>query len=256
MTHRMFARETLDTLLDELTDLALTSPDSGTFFQSILDAAFKATNAIAGAIWSVADVNYRLEQEVGLVRFGIGSDSQLQAIHEDALECATKGQADKDNSTDVTKRTYDNKIYRFFGCRDRDFAYLVFELVHNEGAVAAADEASITNFMAALSEIARDFRNAQLLQRLQIEDHLWSDFKAILPRLYSSIHLHESAFRIANEGRTFLQCDRLSIARVDRDKASVLAVSGVATIEKRAKQVRELESLVAIVARSGYSLRR
>ena len=255
MTHRMFARETLDTLLDELTDLALTSPDSGTFFQSILDAAFNATNAIAGAIWSVADVNYRLEQEVGLVRFGIGSDSQLQAIHEDALECATKGQAAKDNSTDVTKRTYDNKIYRFFGCRDRDFAYLVFELVHNEGAVAVADEASITNFMAALSEIARDFRNAQLLQRLQIEDHLWSDFKAILPRLYSSIHLHESAFRIANEGRTFLQCDRLSIARVDKDKASVLAVSGVATIEKRAKQVRELESLVAIVARSGYSLR-
>ncbi len=255
MTHRMFARETLDTLLDELTDLASTSLDSGTFFRSILDAAFKATNAIAGAIWSVADVNYRLEHEVGLVRFGIGSDSQLQAIHEDALECATKGQAAKDNSTDVTKRTYDKKIYRFFGCRDRDFAYLVFELVHNEGAVAAVDEASITNFMAALSEIARDFRNAQLLQRLQIEDHLWSDFKAILPRLYSSIHLHESAFRIANEGRTFLQSDRLSVARVDKDKASVLAVSGVSTIEKRAKQVRALESLVAIVARSGHSLR-
>ncbi len=250
----MFAGETLDTLLDELTDLALTSPNSGSFFLSILDAAIKATDAVAGAVWSVADVNYRLEQEIGLVRLGIGSDSQLQSLHEEALERATKGQTAKNNSTEVTKRTYENRVYRFFGCRDRDLAYLVIELVYCEGEGAEVDEGLTANFMAALSEIARDFRNAQLLQRLQFEDRLWSDFKAILPRLHSSIHIDESAYRIANEGRAFLHCDRLSVARVEKDKASVIAVSGVVTVERRAKQVRALESLVAIVARSGQSL--
>lgn len=251
----MFAGETLDSLLDELTDCALTSPNSGAFFLSILDAAFKATHAVAGAIWSVAEVNYRLEQEIGLVSLGIGSNSQLQALHEDALECATKKQTERNGSAAVTKRTYENNIYRFLGCRDQEHAYLVIELVHNEGLIAEVDEGAIANFMAALSEIARDFRNAQLLERLQTEDNLWSDFKAILPRLHSSIQLGETAIRIANEGNAFLQCDRLSVAGFDKGKASVLAVSGVATVEKRARQVRALESLVAVVERSGQSLR-
>ncbi|MEQ1824357.1 MAG: efflux RND transporter periplasmic adaptor subunit [Pirellula sp.] len=255
MTNRMFAGETLDTLLDELTDLALSSPLSGTFFQSILEAAIKATSARAGAIWSVADINYRLEQEIGLVRLGIGSNSQLQALHEDALECATKGQIAMNAAPDVTQRSYEGRMYRFFGCRDHDFTYLVIELVHDENAVDQADHGLVARFMAALSEIARDFRNAQALQRLQHEDKLWGDFKSILPNLHSSIHLDESAYKIANEGRKFLQCDRLSVARIDRDKASIIAVSGVATVEKRAKQVRELQSLVAIVARSGNPLR-
>ena len=254
MTNQVFMGETLDSLLDELTDLALTSPNSGAFFQSVLNAAVSATHAVAGAIWSVAEVNYRLEKEVGLVQLGIGADPRLQAIHEDALECATKGQT-QNGSEGLTHRKFENREYRFFGCRDQDFAYLVIELVHKEGSVAEVDEGSIARFMAALSEIARDFRNTQLLQRLQTEDQLWSDFKAILPRLHSSIQLDETSYRIANEGRTFLRCDRLSVARIEKNNASILAVSGVATIERRAKQVRALESFVARVARSGQSFR-
>ncbi len=254
MTDRMFTSETLDSLLDELTDLALTSPDSSTFFQLILNAAVSTTDAVAGAIWSVREVNYRLEAEVGLVQLGIGADSQLQSIHEEALECATKGQS-KNSDTELATRSYENREYRFFGCRDREFAYLVIELVHKESAIAKDDEVSIANFMAALSEIAKDFRNAQLLQHLQAEDHLWSDFKLILPKLHSGIHLDETAYRIANEGRTFLRCDRLSVVRKEKDRCSIRAVSGVATIERRAKQVRALESLVAVVAKAGQSFR-
>ena len=253
MTKRMFTDETLDSLLDELTDLALTSPNSGTFFQSILNAAINATQALAGAIWSVAEVNYRLEKEVGLMQLGIGADTQLQAMHEDALENATKRQSQND-SVGLTKQTCERKEYRFFGCRDQGSAYLVIELVHLENVVADVDETSMASFMAALSEIAKDFRNTQLLQRLQSEDHLWSDFKTILLRLHSSVHLDETAYRIANEGRTFLQCDRLSVVRIEKNSSSVLAVSGVATIEKRAKQVRSLEALVTILAKSGQSL--
>ena len=254
MTSRIFTEATLDSLLDELTDLALTSPNPGAFFQSMLNAAVSATHAIAGAIWSVAEVNYRLEKEVGLVQLGIGSETELQALHEDALESATKGQM-QSKFAGLTKRTSEKKDYRFFGCRDQDSAYLVIELVHREGAVAEVDEGPIASFMAALSEIAKDFRNAQLLKRLQNEDYLWSDFKAILPSLHSSIHLDETAYRIVNEGRTFLNCDRLIVVRIEKEKASILAVSGVSTIERRAKQVRALEALATMVAQSGESMR-
>ncbi len=252
MTNRIFTSETLDSLLDELTDLALTSPNSGTFFQSILNAAVTATDALAGALWSVGEVNYRLEAEVGLVQLGIGSDNELQAIHEEALERATKGQWQHE-CPGVAKRIHENSEYRFFGCRNKDLAYLVIELVHKEAAITEGDEGSIASLMAALSEIARDFHNAQLLQHLQAEDRIWSDFKLILPRLHTSVHLDKTSYLIANEGRTFLQCDRLSVVRIEQDTCSIYAVSGVATIEKRAKQVRLLETLVAVVARRGQS---
>jgi multidrug efflux pump subunit AcrA (membrane-fusion protein) len=254
MTNRLFTSETLDSLLDELTDLALTSPNSATFFQSILNAAVSTTDAVAGAIWSVREVNYRLEAEVGLVQLGIGVDSQLQSIHEEALECASKGQS-QNGGSEIVIRTIGNTDFRFFGCRDRELAYLVIELAHKAGVIAKVDEVSIASFMAALSEIAKDFRNTRLLQHLQAEDHLWSDFKLILPKLHAGIQLDKTAYRIANEGRTFLQCDRLTVVRTEKNQSSILAVSGVATIERRAKQVRSLEALVAIVARSGRSFR-
>ncbi len=258
MTTQIRDGETLDALLDELTDLASTAPMSGPFFLAILDVALKTTNAHAGAIWSVVGVNYRLEQEVGLVRLGIGTDSQLQKLHEDALECESTGPIaaiPTRSETELTERSHDGNRYRFFGCRDRNLAYLVIELVHEENAIVPADPGLVGRIMAALSEIARDYRNAQTLQRLQSEDVIWNDFKSILPQLHSSIHLEESAQCIANEGRKFLRCDRLSVAIFDKNKATIVAVSGVATIERRAKQVRELESLVALVARSGSSLR-
>ncbi len=258
MTTQIRDGETLDALLDELTDLASTAPMSRTFFLSILDVALKTTNAHAGAIWSVVGVKYRLEQEIGLVRLGIGNDSQLQKLHEDALECEGKGHIAANSTrseTELTERSHDGNRYRFFGCRDRNLAYLVIELVHEENAIVSTDPGLVGRIMAALSEIARDFRNAQTLQRLQSDDVIWSDFKSILPQLHSSIHLEESAHCIANEGRKFLRCDRLSVAIFDKNKAVLVAVSGVATIERRAKQVRELELLVSLVARSGSSLR-
>ncbi len=258
MTTQIRRSETLDALLDELTDLASTAPLSGTLFLAILDVALKTTNARAGAIWSVVGVNYRLEQETGLVRLGIGTNSHLQKLHEDALECESTGHIGATpirSKTELTERHHDGNRYRFFGCRDRNLAYLVIELVHEENAIDPVDPALVRRIMAALGEIARDFRNAQTLQRLQSEDVIWSDFKSMLPQLHSSIQLEESSHCIANEGRKFLRCDRLSVAVFDRNKATLVAVSGVATIERRAKQVRELESLVACVARSGSSLR-
>ncbi len=254
MTSQLFTGDKLDALLDDLTDLAQTEPHSGAFFQSMLNAAVGATHAVAGAIWSVVEVNYRLEKELGLVQLGIGTDDQLQAIHEEALACASQPPS-QEGSSSVVKRSYEGKAYRFFGCKDQNAAYLVIELVHDANSIAAIDESSVARLMAALSEIAKDFRNSQLLERLRKEDSLWADFKETLPKLHASIQLEETSYRIANEGRTFLHCDRLSVARVDRGKISILAVSGVSSIESRSKQVRALESFVGVISRMGESFR-
>lgn len=252
MTSWMFAGETPDALLDELTDLASTAPSSDVFFAAILKTAIPSTNAKAGAIWSAVGANFRLEQEVGLVPLGIGADIGLQAIHEDALELATKGP--KIVASD-SSRAYAGHEYRFYGCRDGDQSFLVFELVHEIDSIGEVEQGAIASFMSALSEIARDFRNTQTLRRLQSEEGLWRDLQSILPPLYASSQLEELGYVVANEGRAFIGCDRLTLARVNRAQVTILATSGVATIDKRARHVRELEQLVSVVAKGGQSIR-
>ncbi len=245
---------TLDALLDELTDLAASAPPTGEFFRAILEAAMNATDAKAGAIWSVVNANYRLEQEAGLVQLGIGSNRALQALHEDALQQASRESvpAPSEDARGLVEAALDRHRFRFFGCRDHRDAYLVIEIVHPVDVDLDID--GVARILAALSEIARDYRNAQTLQRLQVQDHVWSDFQSVLSHIHSSIELDEVAFQLANEGRPFLKCDRLSIAKIDSRSAHVIAVSGVTTLEPRAKQLRELEQLIAIVARSNSPL--
>lgn len=260
----------MDELLDELTDLAASAPPAGKFFRAILDAAIKGTDSTAGAVWSVVNTNYRLEQESGLVRLGIGSDLTLQSLHEDALEeaarpahqsaAAVASQAYPSETAlvppsenDLTTRCHEGQTFRFFGCRDQLTANLIIEVVHASN--ATVDPSHLLRVLAALSEIARDYRNAQTLQRLQMHDHIWNQFNAVLPVIYSSIDLQETAFHIANEGRSFLQCDRVAVVRFEEAKARVLAVSGVANLEHRAKQLRSLESLTTRLCRTGCGLR-
>ncbi len=75
-------------------------------------------------------------------------------------------------------------------------------------------------------------------------------FQQLVLRIYASSGLAETAFNIANEGRNYLNCDRLSVASWVNGRARLLSVSSVVTIESRAKQVRELESLVAVAMQS------
>ena len=73
--------------------------------------------------------------------------------------------------------------------------------------------------------------------------------QTVVPQLYRSLRLADVAFHVANEGRRFVGCDRLCVAHCRTAQPVLLAVSGVASIERRAKQVRSLETLLAAVVR-------
>lgn len=225
-------------------------PQAGEYLTAILKAAMSATGARAAAVWSVADGSFRLEGELGLVDLGLAAEPTLQAVHEEALGQVVQGGSDSPQS--VLSRELSGHMYYFRSGSLSAFPRLVVELV-----LATSDAAKkllVEQTLSTLGAAAQEFLQAQQQLSWQRQKSMWNELQAMLPALHSGLRMTEVAYVIANEGRKFVGCDRLSVASFSNARAELLAVSGVAGIERRAKQVRNLESLVAVLSKSRQSL--
>ena len=69
--------------------------------------------------------------------------------------------------------------------------------------------------------------------------------------LHQSVDLRETTYCIANETRAFLGCDRVVVLKRSRGKFRLVAISGQATVNRRAEQCKRLEKLGDCVLQSG-----
>lgn len=80
------------------------------------------------------------------------------------------------------------------------------------------------------------------------------EFDQLVGRLHGSLDLYQTAYTLANDGRLWIGCDRVSVALVQGGRVRVRAVSGAEHVDRRAQQVRSLEALLAAVHASGEPL--
>ena len=106
-------------------------------------------------------------------------------------------------------------------------------------------------FLEAVCELVADFHRRRQLGNYR----LWSaDLKRIqdfAQQVHRSLDLKETAFTVANEGRRLIGCDRVSVLVRRGTRCRLVAVSGVATIHRRATRTAPWS-----VWRQGCSLRR
>ncbi len=98
--------------------------------------------------------------------------------------------------------------------------------------------------MAMVAQVVAEFhRNMELRWRRRMDI-----FSQAINR---SLHPIETAFSIANDGRTVVGCDRLSVAIKRGRKYRLEAISGLEQIHRRANEVRALQDLVRRVLATG-----
>lgn len=119
----------------------------------------------------------------------------------------------------------------------------ILEIIHHPPKSYAAQDGYL-RFISALCELSEDYCQHQQLQKLQQLETLWEQFE----RFSEHVHLHldsqQTAYIIANEGRTLINCDRLSVLQRTGQTYRLIAASGVDVIERRSESVQRLESLV------------
>jgi len=102
-------------------------------------------------------------------------------------------------------------------------------------------------FLEVVCELVAEFhRRGQLrnYRRWAADLHRVQEFG---DRVHASLDLKTTAFTVANEGRRLIGCDRLSVLVRRGGRYRVLAVSGVATLNRRASVVRDVERLTEAV---------
>ncbi len=109
-------------------------------------------------------------------------------------------------------------------------------------------------FLSVICELVTDFHRNCQVRGFRARVAQWGRFEQYVAHVHASLDLRETAYHIANEGRRLIDCDRVSVLTVRRRKCRLLATSGVATLNRRADVVRQLERLAADVTVYGEPL--
>jgi len=130
---------------------------------------------------------------------------------------------------------------------------LVIEIAleRNTGAESQSGAARLVGVMA---EIAADFHRRRELAGLRRRDVNSAKFAELIVRLHASLDPVATAYAIANDGRQWIGCDRVSVVRLRHGRAIALACTGVDHVDRHSGQVAALERLASAVAASGERL--
>jgi multidrug efflux pump subunit AcrA (membrane-fusion protein) len=117
--------------------------------------------------------------------------------------------------------------------------------------------AAISGYLRVLSvvaEVVGTFLDRQQQRRTRRQFELLTRLDTFVRGLYENLDLNQVAYKIANDGRILLGCDRLAVVLRRRGKFQAIAVSGADHVHRRSESIRQLQTLATTVARSGEPL--
>lgn len=233
----------IDATLDALEQLSRSISDERDFYSQLLSLAAGPIEAVAGCAWTPGPQG----QLSCTASLGPGADEartraeqrRLSSLRDNHLEVVGEGSSQRTALSTVIMSGSDVR------------RMLAFYL---SAKVPAAAHHGFLQYIEAIAEIAARFEY-ELDRRYLAERH--GEVRGI-EQLVLAIHrdwdLSRVAYAIANEGRTFLNCDRLCVAVRRGRRFAVLAVSGADVVQRRSRVITQMESLVDAVAKTGETL--
>jgi len=131
--------------------------------------------------------------------------------------------------------------------------HTVVELVLRPGSSPEVQQ-GWSELLATVAQVAADFHLHEQLRTLRAQGKFCDQSLALMRRLQQTTGFRQTVFEIANEGRSLVSGDRLSVV-VRRGKTwQLVAASGVDRVENRADATKRLQRLAAATADWGEPL--
>ena len=252
----------IDRLLDELLRLAHSATESKSFHAEVLSRAVRALAASGGAFWVPdavdgfsldASVDSSATSQVERLRRSPAHRELLEATLREGEprlvlpgEVAAGGEASS-NPTDCLLLLCPIIV-------DSAPAGVGLIEILQRGGDSPATEQSYLRLLAAFCDVAADFHRKRDLALWRERAARSSEVEQFSTAAHASLDVEATAAAIANDGRRFIQCDRVTLVELRRGQGRVLAISGQADVDRRATTVQRLEELVWSVAATGQPL--
>lgn len=243
-------------LVDELAERALRATSADELADATLDRLLSGLSGVAAAVWDrEPSGQFALRAQRRLATPGV-DDAWREprfrtAAFEAALEArrplvvppgATVGAAGLANPT--------THLLVLGPILLDDESLGVIELYLPAGADEAARE-GVRHLISVVGEVWAEFQRRREFRLLRAEAAAQRSFADLTARLQADWQLAPLSYTLANDGRLWVECDRLGVLVVDEGRAQVQATSGVDLVDPRSSAVRRIEELAAAVALGG-----
>lgn len=131
-----------------------------------------------------------------------------------------------------------------------DRCVAVLELIQDEFLVAGDRQWSL-DVLGSVAELCADDCRQRRLNWLAERELLWRRLRQFALDIHRNLDVNDTAYAVVNDGRSLIDCDRLTLLSAELGVCRVLAVSGAANCDPRSDTVRHLEQLAAAIAAIG-----
>ena len=250
-------QQRVQNLAKEIEQLASRGLPPQQFFSQFLEKLVTAVAAQAGAIWVIEQGRFQPYCDVGLVSTGIQESAVTRSFHQLLLrEVASNGQTRTIHTDDEPQMGVSGRhLLVLAALRVNGSCWGVVEIFQRPDVPTAA-RAGYLQFVEQMAGYA-----SMYLERAEVSPPPASAAKRddelgrFGLQLQRSLLLREVAAVAANDSRTLVGCDRVSVILQRGQQIEVHAVSGQESINRRANLVKTMVHLSREVIQSGVSVK-
>ena len=246
-------------LAAEIAELSRSDIPPAEFYDRFLPRVVAALGALGGAVWTPGESGgLALAYQINLASAQLDTDEH-RARHERLLQRALlntetvlvparSGPADDQDAGNPT-----NCLLLLGPMRDGQQPAGIIEIFQRTDA-GPATQRGYVRFLSQMVELASDYAKNQRLRHYTDKQQLWQQLERFIRAVHQSLEPRATAFTIANEGRRLIGCDRVSVLLKRGSSWRVEAVSGLDSVDQRARSVRLIRDVTSLVAATGEPL--
>lgn len=247
------ARRQIESLLDELADLADMPLAPEEFYLQLLDRLTFATSALGAVIWEHGPNGHLMLSHRTDLAAIYPPPTTAEAISEDAARLASVSV--QQEPIHLSGNAALSSGYQMTGiplkAAGQIWGMLVlYQPLNLPKSILHAHE----RIARAFAEIAQHFQQQSLLRDFQQHRHDWKRQLDFAEQVHADLSYAKTTYRIANEARNGLDVDRVTVLSWRGGRCHVEAVSGVDKPNHRSNMVSKLQRLTEAVVRSRQTL--
>jgi hypothetical protein len=256
-------RRQINRLFEEVARLAEMDLPPNEFYAEFLKRLLMALGAPAGAVWGrTAQGNLQLQFQINMRQVGYDATDEGRESHDELLRQAvlnprplhlpphSAGAPGEGGVAPGNPTAYLNLLVPVVV--DNQVAGLL-EVWHQPDRHPNAIPGFL-QFMTRMAEMATRYARNQMLRQMVGQQQLWVQLEGFARDCHASLNPVEVAYRVANDGRRLIDCDRVSVGIRYGRKVTVEAISGADVVEKRSNLVVLMRKLFDAVIKWGEKL--